>query len=78
MPEENYGRVINVSSVTDPVASNPGETAYSAAKAGMVGMTRSLALEVASKGITMNAVAPGGSKPRPPLSTKSSQAKTLQ
>ncbi len=53
------GRIVNVSSVTGPLVSNPGESAYSAAKAGMVGMTRALALEVAEQGVTVNCVAPG-------------------
>jgi len=54
-----HGRIINVASVTGPLVANPGEVAYSAAKAGMVGMSRALALEVGSKGITVNCVAPG-------------------
>lgn len=54
-----YGRIVNVSSVTGPLVSNPGEAAYSAAKAAMIGMSRSLALELASANITINNIAPG-------------------
>jgi len=54
-----YGRIVNMASTTGPVVSNPRETAYSAAKAAMVGLTRGLALEVGRQGVTVNAVAPG-------------------
>ena len=59
MMQAKYGRIVNVSSVTGPVATDPGMSAYSAAKAAMAGLTRSLALELGPFGITANAVAPG-------------------
>jgi len=59
MQSRRYGRIVHISSTTGTRVSNPGEAAYAAAKAGMVGMNMSLALEVASYGITVNAVAPG-------------------
>ena len=59
MVKNKYGRIVNCSSVTGPVVSNPGEAAYSAAKAGIMGLTRGLALEVAKDGIIVNAVGPG-------------------
>ncbi|TPM02774.1 SDR family oxidoreductase [Mesorhizobium sp. B2-3-11] len=59
MVEAGYGRIVNVASVTGPLVSYQGTAAYSAAKAGMVGLTRTLALEVARHGVTANAVAPG-------------------
>lgn len=54
-----WGRVVNVTSVTGPVMSMRNEAAYAAAKAGMVGLTRSIAVDVAAAGVTSNAVAPG-------------------
>ena len=59
MEDAGYGRSVNVSSVTGPVVSNPGEASYSAAKAGVVGLSRALAIEFGSKGITVNCVLPG-------------------
>jgi 3-oxoacyl-[acyl-carrier protein] reductase len=54
-----YGRIVNVSSVTGPITAVPGEAGYGAAKAGMDGLTRSLALDLGPHGITANSVAPG-------------------
>jgi len=58
MSKQKYGRIINIASVV-AFMGNPGQVNYSAAKAGMVGMTKTIAKEYASRGITSNAVAPG-------------------
>ncbi len=56
--KSDYGRLINISSISG-VLGNPGQSNYSAAKAGIIGMTKALAREFASRGITVNAIAPG-------------------
>ena len=58
MMKERHGRIINLTSIVG-LTGNPGQVNYSAAKAGLLGFTKSLAKEVASRGITVNAVAPG-------------------
>ena len=58
MMKARWGRIINISSIVGATG-NPGQVNYAASKAGMVGMTKSIAAEVASRGITANAVAPG-------------------
>ncbi len=58
MIRRRHGRIINITSVVGHTG-NPGQANYAAAKAGLAGMTRSLALEVAQRGITVNCVAPG-------------------
>tara|TARA_Y100000758_G_C15988132_1_gene399468 strand:- start:162 stop:902 length:741 start_codon:yes stop_codon:yes gene_type:complete len=58
MMKQRSGRIINISSVVGQ-SGNPGQTNYSASKAGLIGFSKSLAREVASRGITVNVVAPG-------------------
>jgi 3-oxoacyl-[acyl-carrier protein] reductase len=58
MMKQRYGRIVNITSVVG-ASGNPGQANYAAAKAGVAGMTRSLAREVGSRGITVNCVAPG-------------------
>ncbi len=59
MQEAGWGRVVNVASVTGPVAAIAADVAYAAGKAAMVGLTRALAVDAARAGVTVNAVAPG-------------------
>jgi 3-oxoacyl-[acyl-carrier protein] reductase len=72
MKRRKYGRIVNVSSVTGPLVSDPGSAAYGAAKAGMDGMMRAVAIETGKDGITINAVAPGW------IATASSTEEELQ
>jgi 3-oxoacyl-[acyl-carrier protein] reductase len=58
MMRRRYGRIVNIASISG-VLGNPGQPNYAASKAGLVGMTKSLAREVSSRGITANAIAPG-------------------
>lgn len=59
MVRRGWGRIVMVSSVTGPLVTAPGSVGYSAAKAGMDGLMRALALEVAASGVTVNSVQPG-------------------
>jgi 3-oxoacyl-[acyl-carrier protein] reductase len=71
-----YGRIVNISSVSG-VLGNPGQGNYAASKAGMIGMTKSLAREVAPRGITANCIAPGFIKTAMTDALNEAQTKTI-
>jgi 3-oxoacyl-[acyl-carrier protein] reductase len=58
MMRQRYGRIVNITSVSG-LMGNPGQANYSASKAGVIGFTRTIARELASRNVTVNAVAPG-------------------
>jgi 3-oxoacyl-[acyl-carrier protein] reductase len=72
MAARGYGRIVNISSVTGPVVTIDGSSAYATAKAGITGMTRSIALEYGRQGVTCNAVLPGW------IGTESSSASEIR
>ena len=76
MMKVRWGRIVNISSVVG-VTGNPGQANYAASKAGMVGMSKSLAYEVASRGITVNAIAPGFIETAMTASLKDSQKEAI-
>jgi 3-oxoacyl-[acyl-carrier protein] reductase len=59
LAERGWGRIVNLAATAGPVNALPTEAAYAAAKAGVLGLTRALAMEVVADGVTVNAVAPG-------------------
>jgi 3-oxoacyl-[acyl-carrier protein] reductase len=59
MTAAGFGRIVNIASVSGPIVAFRGDPAYHAAKAGLAGLTRAVALEVAERGVSVNAVAPG-------------------
>jgi 3-oxoacyl-[acyl-carrier protein] reductase len=59
MMQQRFGRIINISSVSGAVIGNPGQANYSASKAGLVGLTKTVARELGKRKITVNAIAPG-------------------
>jgi 3-oxoacyl-[acyl-carrier protein] reductase len=76
MMKARWGRIISISSVVG-LTGNPGQSNYSAAKAGIIGLTKSVARELAGRGITVNAIAPGFIKTRMTDALNEAQKKAL-
>lgn len=76
MMKQRYGRIINISSVVG-VTGNPGQANYCASKAGLIGMSKSMALEIATRGITINCIAPGFMSSNMTESLTDDQKKTI-
>lgn len=76
MMKRRFGRIVNISSISG-IIGNPGQANYAASKAGMIGMTKSLAREVASRGVTANCIAPGFIKTSMTDALNESQAETI-
>jgi 3-oxoacyl-[acyl-carrier protein] reductase len=72
MSARGYGRIVNISSVTGPIVTIDGSSAYATAKAAVTGMTRSIALEYGGRGVTCNAILPGW------IATESSSAAEIR
>lgn len=76
MMKQNYGRIVNISSVVGQMG-NMGQVNYAASKAGLIGLTKALALELAKYGITVNAVSPGFTKTEMTLKVPEKNSSTL-
>ena len=76
MMKRRYGRIIQITSIVGHTG-NPGQTNYAASKAGLMGMSKSLAMEVASRNITVNCIAPGFIETSMTAVLSESQKKTL-
>lgn len=76
MMQQKWGRIISISSVTGPFVADPGDCAYAMTKAGLIGMTKSLAIEFAPYNITANAICPG--YVRTPMSIESASRSQRQ
>ncbi|MEE9588090.1 MAG: 3-oxoacyl-[acyl-carrier-protein] reductase [Hyphomicrobiaceae bacterium] len=76
MMKRRYGRIVNITSISG-IIGNPGQANYAASKAGMIGMTKSLAREVATRGVTANCISPGFIKTAMTEALKDDQAEAI-